>query len=172
MHHRWLALCLLLLSTLATPARAQQAVAQQPEPAQMIARLRYQWQGLFLASIANARAHGQAPAQYGAALGRLYASSWPKDLTPQGLGRGILSNVQLIGLKGELVEDTPERAVIRFSRPDSVEFERDLARFGATIADWTEAQHALGQAMATQHGLAWTQRRDGEWEIATITRKK
>ncbi len=171
MHHRWLALCLGLLGTVAPPARAQQAVAQ-PTPTQMISRLRDQWQGLFLASIANARAHGQSPAQYGAALGRLYASSWPRDLTAQGLGRGILGNVEVMGLKGELVEDTPERAVIRFSRPDSVEFERNLARFGATIADWTEAQHALGQAMATQHGLAWTQRRDGEWEIATITRKR
>ncbi len=171
MHKRWLALFLLLLSAVVAPARAQQAAAQ-PTPEQMISRLRYQWQGLFLASIANAKAHGQGPAQYGAALGRLYASSWPKDLTPQGLAHGILSNVELIGLKGELVEDTPERAVIRFSRPDSVEFQRDLARFGATIADWTEAQHALGQAMAIQHGLAWTQRRDGEWEIATITRKQ
>ena len=162
----------LLLCVTVAPAPGQQQPAQPTPEQQMISRLRYQWQALFLASVANARSHGQTRAAFGASLGKLFAPSWPKDLTPQGLARGMHSNIRLVGLEAELLEDTPEQAVVRFSRPDSAQFYTTYGSQGATLADWDETLKGLVEQIAAEHGLVWDQRRDGNSMVAKVTRRR
>ena len=163
---------LLLLCVTVSRASGQQQPAQPTPEQQMISRLRYQWQALLLASVANARSHGQNRAEFGASLGKLFAPSWAKDLTPQGLARGMRSNVRLVGLEAELLEDTPEQSVVRFSRPDSAQFYTSYGSQGATLADWDETMKAVVEKIAAEHGLVWDQRPDGAFMVAKVTRKR
>ena len=102
----------LLLCITIAPARAQQAA--EPTPEQTIAALRSQWQALFVASLLNARAHGQSTAEFGTSIGRIFAPSWAQDLTPQGLARGMRANIRY-GARGATVTDYDEalKAVVR-----------------------------------------------------------
>ena len=161
---------LLLLCVAVAGAPAQQPT--EPTPDQMVARLRYQWQALFVASVLNARSHGQGTAEFGASMGRIFAPSWAQDLTPQGLARGMRANIRLTGLEAELLEDTPEQAVVRFSRPDSAQFHTRYGASGATLTDYDEALKAVVQQIAAEHGLTWDQRVDGTWMVAKVARKR
>ncbi len=152
---------LLLLCVAVAGAHAQQPT--EPTPDQMIARLRYQWQALFVASVLNARAHGQGTAEFGASLGRIFAPSWAQNLTPQGLARGMRANIRLTGLEAELLEDTPEQAVVRFSRPDSAQFYTRYGARGATLTDYDEALKAVVQQIAAEHGLGTSVRMAPGW---------
>lgn len=160
----------LLLCITIPPARAQQAA--EPTPEQTITALRNQWLALFVASVVNARAHGQSAAEFGTSIGRTFSPSWPKDLTPQGLARGMQFNIRLIGLEAELLEDTPEQAVVRFSRPDSAQFSTRYGTYGATVADYDAALKAVLRQIAVDHGLVWDQRADGSQLTAKVTRKR
>jgi len=160
----------LLLCITIAPARAQQAA--EPTPEQTIAALRSQWQALFVASLLNARAHGQSTAEFGTSIGRIFAPSWAQDLTPQGLARGMRANIRLIGLEAELLEDTTEQAVVRFSHPDSAQFSTRYGARGATVTDYDEALKAVVRQIAVDHGLVWDQRADGSRLVAKVTCKR
>ncbi len=149
--------------------------AQQPTPdscARTIAGLRYQWLGTLAAAITNARAHGQSPAKFGAALGHIIVASWGKDQTPQDIGRGMVENFNFFGQRATLVEDTPERAVLRIARTDSAAFARDMAMFGSTREEVEETVRAVIEAAASDRRLVWKERREGDTIVATVTRKQ
>ncbi len=160
---------LLFLGVAAGSLSAQQPA--QPTPEQMVSQLRYQWQALLLATTINAGAHGQTPADFGTAIGRLFAASWGTNVTPQRLVRGMNQNARLVGLQSEILEDTPEQAVMRFSRPDSAAFHENFGEMGATLADWDEVMNAIVKQIASEHGLVWEQHRAGNQIVAKATRK-
>lgn len=161
------------------PVKAETPAAQQGEAptssssdAATIAGLRYQWLGFLTASVTNARARGQSPAEFGASLGHIIGASWPKDASPQMIGHAMADNFNLVGQKTTVVEETPDRVVLRIARTDSASFARDIAPFGSTVDEYEATLRGLLQAATSDRGLAWDERRDGDTIVATVTRKK
>ncbi len=177
MHWQSLTSWIVLLSALVVPATAQERPAEPP-PAVTIARLRRQVEALLVASVLNARSRGQGTSEFGASIAWAVAPSpsWARDTardtTPQAFARGMRATFRLLGLEAHLPEDTPDLAVVRFSRPDSTQFHMRYGAWGATLADYDETIKAAAQQLAAERGLVWDQRRDGTWMVARITRDR
>ncbi len=159
-------------------AAVQPALGQQPQtrrthlPARTTAQqaqgLRFQWESLFAASIANARQHGENAAEYGASLGRISSPSWASDLTPQSFVRSLHPILRDLGLPCEVTEDTPDRAVLRYRVPDAAHF---TDRGIVTREEYTDAMNGMATEIAGGHQLRVETRSEDPWTVITVSRR-
>ncbi len=168
-------LCPILLVAAVQPALAQQQPRMRrthlaaPTPQQQLIQLRFQWESLFMGSIANARQHGENAAEYGASLGRIAAPSWSADLTPQSYVRTIHPIIRAIGLTCEVTEDTPERAVYRYKLPEASHFTGEHAT--VSQQEYADAMAGMEREIAAGHNLMVEHRVEEPWTVVTVTRR-
>jgi hypothetical protein len=150
---------------------AQQQQSAEPTLERKIASLQYQWQIALVASMMNAREHGQDPTQFGTSVGRWFANRWGPNLTPRVLGEGMEMRFRLVGFETELVDVSDTMAVFYWSGPDPEVFVKRYGSWGASVRDFQAVMTAVVKQIAADGGLVWDQHAEGSRMLVHITKK-
>ncbi len=118
----------------------------------------------------NGRDHGQDPTQVGTAIGRWVAKRWGPNLEPS-FARDMASRLKSMGFQTEVVEETKAAVTFKWTGPDQKVFDQRYGEWSLPVTEFQAALTAWMTEMARQGGLTWNQRKDGNWLVATVTKR-
>lgn len=135
-------------------------VAQSPEmpeltDTQLHARAAMNAMALTAAGIADAKARGVSPRDWGLAVGERFSSSWGSEQTPQSIIRGMWANVLSLtpGVALELGDYSDATASIRLPADWPAQMDRPERWYGVNRDDYRAALAGMLDGIARSFGL-------------------
>jgi hypothetical protein len=127
-----------------------------------------------VAAMAYAKDRGATLEEFGRWWGDFFAPSWgqPGSYGPFEVMRGMRRNfLSWPGMEVEVLSQSEAAVTARVNRPWTPYFGATGTWYGVTLEDYDRLSSMFMQRIADYHGLAFEERRDGEWQILTFSRR-
>lgn len=128
-------------------------------------------EAFMVAGIAQAKAAGRTPEDFGRLAGQLFAPEWgpANSGTPLDVARGTLRNMLgFPGTDGQIEAATDTSATIRYRRAYAAFFGPTHAALGVTLDEYDRALDATFGAIANYLGVRYASHVDGDFTEATF----
>lgn len=138
-----------------TPGIAQAQPMPELTEAQLHARAAMNAMALWAVTLADERARGVSPAEWGLRVGEQFAASWGAEQTTRSLARGMWVNILSLspGVELELGELTDDVAEIRMPADFPAALSDPARWYGMTRDDYLAAFEAVAQGIAARFGM-------------------
>jgi hypothetical protein len=155
MIRRFLPAAPLAVFLLAPSLAAQTPPMPELSERELHARAAMNANALMTVTIADQRARGVSPREWGLMLGQEFAASWGANQTPQSLARGMWINLQSIvpGVELEVGEYSEEAASIRMPANFPAFLEDPERWYGITRDDYRETLGAIAEGIAARFDM-------------------
>jgi hypothetical protein len=176
MSGRMMLVLMLIATAVANPSFAQQteSVVQlnRLTTEQQAQSLRMQLLAIIAGFTGYIRATDSDVERVGEHIGARFAPTWRSGLTPAQMVSGVHRNFQLLGtLEMEVIEQSAAAVTARRNRPYAEGFDARFGPIGTTLDEFEQLFYAIQRAIAVHHDLTYSERRDGDWIVFTVSRR-
>lgn len=136
---------------------------------QKLARLQDNFNAMVVAFITYAGENDSSVSEAGFWLGKLMARSWGDDLTPERFVSGMNRNWQMMNIKTEILEATPNRVKAkRTMMMTDEEFQNMFSPYDVRLSDFQEFFSAAQKGITQTFGLTYSEVAEGNALVFTV----
>jgi hypothetical protein len=176
MSRRMMLVLMLMATAVAKPSFAQQTEntvqLNRLSTEQQAQSLRMQLMAIVAGFTGYVRATDSNVERVGEHIGARFATTWRSGLTPAQMVSGIHRNFQLLGpLEMEVIEQSAAAVTARRNRPYAEGFDARFGPIGTTLDEFEQLFYVIHRAIAGHHDLTYSERREGDWIVFTVSRQ-
>lgn len=132
-------------------------------------RLGFLMVGMQAAAVALGESKGMSPEEVGEFIGHFFATSWLGGAEAGQYVTGVYRNFMAMpGAAAEVLSSSPTAATVRFNRPDERKHGPGRRTMGVSAESIQAMNLATNKVVAEWVGVAFDQRSDGDFDIATF----